>query len=70
MNEIALTSSVLAGLLYDPGCQHLWLRFRAGELYLYEMVPPAVVQGLIQARSGGQYFNAAIRGAFRCRRLS
>jgi lysyl-tRNA synthetase class 2 len=70
MNEIALNSSVLVGLRYDPDHQQLWLRFRAGDLYVYGMVPPDIVQGLIDAPSQGQYFNSAIRGAFPGRRLS
>ena len=70
MNEILLHSSVLAGLRYDPDHQQLWLRFKTEELYVYRMVPSAVVQSLIQASSHGQYFNSAIRGYFECQRLS
>jgi KTSC domain len=70
MNEILLHSSVLAGLRYDPDNQQLWLRFNTEELYVYRMVPSAVVQSLIQAPSHGKYFNSAIRGCFECHRLS
>ena len=64
MKEISLNSSVLSGFTYDPERQLLWLRFRAGDLYLYQRVPAAIVQGLLQARSHGRYFNLAIRGRF------
>ena len=64
MNEIPLHSSVLAGFRYDPECQQLWLRFKSGELYVYQMVPAPVVQALLNASSHGQYFNSAIRGRF------
>jgi hypothetical protein len=70
MNEIALDSSVLIGLRYDAHLQQLWLRFRTGDLYLYEMVPANVVQLLLEAPSHGRYFNSAIRGHFQCRLLS
>jgi hypothetical protein len=70
MNEIALHSSVLAGFRYDLDRQQLCLRFQNGVLYLYETVPPSVVQGLIDAPSHGRYFNSAIRGCFQCHRLS
>ncbi|MBD0327813.1 MAG: KTSC domain-containing protein, partial [Pyrinomonadaceae bacterium] len=70
MNEIALNSSVLVGLRYDLDHKQLWLRFRAGDLYVYDTVPPGIVQGLLEAPSRGHYFNSAIRGCFQCRRLS
>ena len=70
MNEIALRSSVLAGFRYDADQQQLRLRFRNGDLYIYETVPPSVVQALIDAPSHGQYFNSAIRTCFPCYRLS
>ena len=53
MNEILLHSSVLAGLRYDLDNQQLWLRFKTEELFVYRMVPSAVVQSLIQARPTG-----------------
>ena len=70
MNETPLLSSVLTGFRYDPDLQQLWLRFRTGDIYLYQMVPPVVIQSLINAPSQGQYFNSAIRGCFPCTRLS
>ena len=70
MNEINLHSSVLAGLRYDPEGRQLWLRFRTGALYVYQMVPATVVQALVEARSQGEYFNSAIRGRFPFKLLS
>ena len=57
MNETTLHSSVLAGFRYDPDSRQLWLRFRSGDLYLYQMVPAAVMQALLEAPSHGRYFN-------------
>jgi lysyl-tRNA synthetase, class II len=70
MSEIALHSSVLAAFRYDRDRQQLWLRFRNGDLYIYQPVPPCVIQGLIEAPSDGQYFNSTIRGGFQAIRLS
>ena len=69
-DEIPLNSSVLLACTYDPERQLLWIRFRSGALYLYQMVPAAVVHALMQAPSQGHYFNSAIRGNFSFRRLS
>ena len=70
MKEIPLNSSVLLACAYDPQRQLLRIRFRTGDLYLYETVPVDVVHALIQAPSQGQYFNSAIRGKFSFCRLS
>jgi hypothetical protein len=70
MTEIPLHSSVLSGFRYDPGRRQLWLRFRTGDLYLYQKVPAPVIRALLEAPSQGQYFNSAIRGCFPCCRLS
>lgn len=70
MSESVLRSSALAEYKYDLGRQQLWLRFRNGDLYIYETVPPRVIEGLLEAPSHGQYFNSAIRGQFPCRLLS
>jgi hypothetical protein len=70
MKEIPLHSSALSGFWYDLEGQKLWLRFRTGDLYVYQMVPAAVVEALLKARSHGDYFNSAIRGHFKSSRLS
>jgi lysyl-tRNA synthetase, class II len=64
MIEIALNSSALLGCTYDPQHQLLWIRFRSGERYLYQMVPADIVEALAQASSQGQYFNSVIRPRF------
>jgi hypothetical protein len=69
-DEITLNSSALCAYTYDSERQLLWIRFRTGDLYLYRMVPAAVVHAFVQAPSQGQYFNSAIRRSFPFRRLS
>ena len=70
MNEIPLQSAALLSYLYDSRSQYLWIRFRRGDHYLYREIPKAVVQGLLEAPSQGQYFNSMIRLKFPAERLS
>jgi hypothetical protein len=51
MKEIPLNSSALLGCTYDPQRQLLWIRFRTGERYLYQMVPADAVEALVLASS-------------------
>lgn len=70
MIEIPLNSSALLGFRYDPDHQLLWIRFRAGAIYLYHTVPAETIEALVAAPSQGEYFNSAIRGHFSFRLLS
>jgi hypothetical protein len=70
MIEIPLNSSALLGFRYDPDHQLLWIRFRAGDIYLYHTVAADIIEALVAAPSQGEYFNSAIRGRFRYSRLS
>jgi len=63
-DEIPLHSSVLAGFRLYVGRQQLWLRFRAGDLYVYQMVPATVIQALIEAPSKGGTSTRQFAGAF------
>ena len=70
MIEILSNSSALVGFRYDPNHQLLWIRFRVGGIYLYHTVPAETIEALMAAPSQGEYFNSAIRGHFRFKRLS
>jgi hypothetical protein len=70
MNEIPLNSSALRAVTYDGEHQLLWIHFRKGDSYLYQMIPAPIFHALLQAPSQGQYFNSAIRGHFPFCRLS
>ncbi|HBB22210.1 MAG TPA: KTSC domain-containing protein, partial [Pseudomonas sp.] len=49
MKRVALQSSSLRSLGYDPEQQILEVEFSSGALYRYEAVPPEVVQALLEA---------------------
>ncbi len=61
MKRVALQSSSLRSLGYDPEQQILEVEFSSGALYRYEAVPPEVVQALLEADSLGRHFNQVFK---------
>jgi len=70
MNVTAVDSSTLATIAYDKSCELLQLEFNSRALYQYFGVPATIYEALLCAPSKGSYFNRAIRGKFRCIRIS
>src|SRR5262245_42617837 len=70
MQPVLFESRTLASARYDPGRQHLELKFRSGKRYLYFQVPPQCYTALLQAESKGRYFNRSIRKRFAFQDLS
>jgi hypothetical protein len=64
MHRIPLESSVLAAVLYLPGCHELEVEFRSGKIYRYFGVPPQTYSEMLKASSKGRYFNTKIRDLF------
>ena len=70
MKRVALQSSSLRSLGYDPEQQILEVEFSSGALYRYEAVPPEVVQALLAADSLGRHFNQVFKPQhYRYRRI-
>ncbi len=70
MKRVALQSSSLRSLGYDPEQQILEVEFSSGALYRYEAVPPEVVQALLEADSLGRHFNQVFKPQhYRYRRI-
>ncbi len=70
MKRVALQSSSLRSLGYDPEQQILEVVFSSGALYRYEAVPPEVVQALLEADSLGRHFNQVFKPQhYRYRRI-
>ncbi|NIM30087.1 MAG: KTSC domain-containing protein [Pseudomonas stutzeri] len=70
MKRVALQSSSLRSLGYDPEQQILEVEFSSGALYRYEVVPPEVVQALLEADSLGRHFNQVFKPQhYRYRRI-
>jgi hypothetical protein len=70
MLVIAVESSTIASVGYDPAPRLLQLEFRSRTIYHYFSVPAAVHAALLDAPSKGRYFNQTIRGRFRYRLVS
>jgi hypothetical protein len=66
---IAVRSSNLRAVGYDPITATLVIEFRGGRLYRYARVSDSVYQGLMRAGSHGAYFHARIRNRYPCRRI-
>ncbi|MBS66993.1 MAG: KTSC domain-containing protein [Pseudomonas sp.] len=61
MKRVAVNSSSLRALGYDPEQQVLEVEFSSGSLYRYEAVPPEAVQALLDADSLGRHFNQVFK---------
>lgn len=64
------TSSVIAGLEYDPASRTLEVEFRSGRVYHYFDVPKAEYLALTNAPSLGSYFNKEIRPRYRAEEIT
>lgn len=69
MNWVAVDSTNLSAVAYDPIRAFLYIRFGHGGEYEYSGVPPSVHSGLMNASSKGQYFNTYIKDKYSTRRL-
>jgi KTSC domain len=61
---LALQSTTLAAVAYDPATGQLSLQFRSGSIYVYFGVPQAIHHDFMAAPSKGAYFNRHIRNQF------
>ena len=60
---IAVTSSSIAALGYEPHDQVLAVRFRNGAEYRYRTVPKRVFEDLVAAPSIGRFYHENVRNA-------
>ena len=70
MKTIAVESTLLATVAYNPDRELLQIEFRDRAVYQYFQVPVPVQEALLRASSKGRYFNLAIRGRFPYARTS
>lgn len=61
MKHVAVNSSSLNALGYDPDEQALEVEFSSGARYRYEQVPAEAVQALLEADSLGRHFNQVFK---------
>lgn len=65
----AVQSSNLAGVGYDPHLCALEIEFHSGAIYRYRDVPHDIFDGLMKAKSKGQFFVRKIRGRYSFQRM-
>ena len=66
MKMIAVSSSAISAVGYDPATHRMKIRFTHGDAYDFCHVPEAVFRGLLNARSKGRFYNDHIRDRFPC----
>jgi KTSC domain len=64
MKMIAVDSTTLRTVGYDPERQLLQIEFQNRSIYQYFEVPQSVYEELMEAPSKGAYFNRTIRPRF------
>jgi hypothetical protein len=64
MNRVAVSSSSVASIGYDPVAAVLEIEFRNGRIYQYRQVPPQAHRLLLQADSIGEFVNNVIKPRF------
>lgn len=65
MQRIAVTSSNVAEVGYDPSSMTLEVAFHSGSIYQYFDVPGTVYIELMQATSVGKFLHAHIKNNYR-----
>ena len=66
MLAATLSSSLISRIGYDPDERLLKVWFRDGPLYCYFDVPERLFDELKSAPSPGRFYNARIKGCYRC----
>ena len=69
MQRVAVDSSMLSSVGYDPSLSVLELEFTEGDVYRYFAVPRRIHRELLAAESLGRYFLAHIRDRYQHERL-
>jgi len=64
MNHVAVKSSNIKSVAYDPASRRLQVAMSHGKTYEYQGVPPEVHQAYMAAPSPGQFHAENIRGKY------
>ena len=69
MERIAVESSSVSGVGYDPATFELEVEFRNGRTYRYQQVPIAAYRLLLQAPSIGEFVNKQLKPRFAAKQV-
>ena len=64
MHRIAVQSSNIRSVGYDPESGTLEVEFNSGSVYQYLNVPKGEYETLMNASSKGRYFNRSVKGEY------
>ena len=64
MDRVAVRSTGIAIVGYEPSSQVLEVAFRNGSVYHYAEVPQTIYDQMIQAKSVGTYFAEHVKNAY------
>lgn len=69
MERIAVSSSNVESIGYDPDSSTLEVEFKNGSVYQYFDVPEQIFNDLINAGSIGSYLASVVKGTYRYSRV-
>jgi hypothetical protein len=69
MNRIAVRSTIIASIGYDPALKILEVEFEQGGVYQYSYVPEKTYIAFMQAPSKGAFLEANIKGIYPYQRV-
>ena len=61
---VAVRSTAIADVEYDPEEQELTVVFHNGASYTHEGVPPEVYRQFVLSPSPGSFYNSVIKGSY------
>ena len=64
MKLLNISSSFINGVGYKPDEKTMHIRFSKGATYAYYNVPESVYHELTNTKSGGAYFNSAVKNRY------
>lgn len=64
MQRTSVNAGDLSSVGYDPAAQTLEIEFKGGDIYQYHSVPFAIYEGLMNATSHEDYFQASIKDSY------
>jgi len=69
MKRVAVASSTIVAIGYDPDTSTLEVEFKNGTVYEYDGVPVEIYEGIMNSNSHGKYLNAHVKERFSFRRI-
>lgn len=66
MEMMRVNSQAIRAVGYEPDSRRMKITFEQGDTYDFCNVPAYIYEGLMNARSKGEYYNDHIRDRYQC----